>query len=265
MSQTVDEFIAHHGTKAFVQHLSEKPWSDYTKADYSIEQWHAACLIHQHDGAPTSKDQCKIPVKTPNGAVNRNGVHAAAAALAGARGGVHASSEEKTKAAKSLIRYYHEMDEEPPPSLLKHSGLTDFIKHHGVVGMKWGVRRARGGVSKAKKPMSSDAKKVAELKKKKPSQLTNKQLKDINERLNLEQNYVRMNPSKVKKVDNQVKDMLKLYGTATAAVAAGTGAIAFIKSPKGQKLIKQAVEFVDSHKSTFAKVPMASEQLKLFD
>jgi hypothetical protein len=68
-----------------LKHVSEKPWSDYTKADYSIEQWHAACLIHLHQGPPTSKDQCKVPVRTPNGALNRNGVHAAAAALAGPR------------------------------------------------------------------------------------------------------------------------------------------------------------------------------------
>jgi len=135
-----------------IKHLSEKPWSDYTSADYSVEQWHNACLIHQHDGAPTSKSQCKLPVKTPNGAINRNGVHAAAAALAGARGGVHASSDEKSSAAKSLIRFYHQMDEEPPPSLMRHSSVEEFIEHHGIKGMKWGRRTKRFPFSTKGKP-----------------------------------------------------------------------------------------------------------------
>jgi|SRR5580765_262516 len=133
----------------FIEHLSEKPWSDYTKADYTLEQWHAACLIHQHDGPPTSKDQCKLPVKTPNGAVNRNGVHAAAAALAGARTPINASADEKGKAAKTLIHYYHQMNETPPPSLLQHSDIENLLEHHGTKGMKWGQRKAEKRSAKA--------------------------------------------------------------------------------------------------------------------
>ena len=112
-------------------HISEKPWSEYTKADYSIEQWHAACLIHIHEGAPTSKGQCKLPVKTPNGAVNRNGVHAAAAALAGARGGLKGvSADQKSKAAGALRRYYLQLDETAPDSLSQTMNLgADFVKH----------------------------------------------------------------------------------------------------------------------------------------
>jgi len=114
-----------------LSHISEKPWSEYTKADYSIEQWHAACLIHIHEGAPTSKSQCKLPVKTPNGAVNRNGVHAAAAALAGARGGLKGvSAEQKSKAAGALRRYYSQLDETAPDSLSQTMNLgADFVKH----------------------------------------------------------------------------------------------------------------------------------------
>ena len=115
-----------------IAHISEEPWSNYTKADYSIEQWHAACLIHLHEEEATSKSQCKLPVKTPDGALNRNGVHAAAAALAGARGGLKGvSDDQKTKAAKALKRYYSQLEEDPPESL----------EHHGVKGMRWGVRK----------------------------------------------------------------------------------------------------------------------------
>lgn len=130
----VENFLAHKKKKLI--NISEKPWSDYTEADYTLQQWHKACLIHQHQGSPTSKDQCKLPVKTPNGTLNRNGVHAAAAALAGARGGVKASDSEKTAAAKALIRYYGQLDETPPDSLtnmaMTHAELfvKDFLVHH---------------------------------------------------------------------------------------------------------------------------------------
>ena len=123
--------------------ISTQPWSNYTKADYTPEQWHSACLIHIHDGPPTSKSQCKLPVKTPSGTLNRNGVHAAAAALAGARGGVNAPSEEKAKAARALVRYYRELGDQAPASLLKHAlnDEIDILEHYGVKGMHWGIRR----------------------------------------------------------------------------------------------------------------------------
>ena len=148
-------------------HVSEKPWSEYTKADYTPEQWHRACLIHLHEGSSAPKGQCKLPVRTPGGALSRPGVHAAAAALAGARGGVDAPDAEKSKAKSSLIRLYNELGDDPPPSL-KHSegeGMTDlieqspidvdnvddFLAHYGVPGMKWGVRkRASEAIGEAK-------------------------------------------------------------------------------------------------------------------
>jgi len=97
--------------------ISDKPWSQFSESDYDIEQWHRACLIHQHEGAPTAKTQCKLPVREPDGTLNRNGVHAAAAVLAGARGGVQAIREDKRKAARALIRLYRELEEEPPESI----------------------------------------------------------------------------------------------------------------------------------------------------
>jgi hypothetical protein len=150
-----------------LSHISEKPWSAYTKADYTIEQWHSACLIHLHSGPPTSKSECKLPVKTPGGALSRNGVHAAAAALAGARTPLQAPPEQKAKAARALRGYYSQLGEEPPPSLVKHSAfdvVEDILEHHGVKGMKWGVRRhlsARSAARKAgKTPGKAAAKEV---------------------------------------------------------------------------------------------------------
>lgn len=221
----------------FIEHLSDKPWSMYKASDYSIEQWHASCLIHQHDGAPTSKSECKLPIKTPNGAVNKNGVYAAAAALGGARGGVNASPEQKSSAAKVLIRHYREMDKEPPPALLKHSDFNDFLSHVGKKGMKWGVRRG----PKTPIKTSSEHKKVAELRKKTTSQLTNKQIKTANERMNLEVNFRRLNPDAKARGKMKVKALLGVG-------AMGLLTIKRINSKEGQASIAMAKKFLASSK-----------------
>jgi hypothetical protein len=127
--------------EAYLEHISARPWSTYTEADYNVEQWHNACLIHQHDGAPTSKTLCKLPVRTPNGAINRNGVHAALAALNGARGGVNATQEQKDKARRALIRLYGELGESAPSSLNHQDSVDDFLAHFGIKGMHWGSRK----------------------------------------------------------------------------------------------------------------------------
>ncbi len=99
--------------------FSGKPWGSVDETDYEdTEAFCAACLIDLNEpGAEKVKGQCKLPIKEPNGQYNANAIHAAAAVLAGARGGVQAPPEEKRKAARKLIRLYHEMKEEPPESL----------------------------------------------------------------------------------------------------------------------------------------------------
>jgi hypothetical protein len=142
--------------------MDTKPWGSYTAADYTIEQWHAACLIHQHDGPPQAKSDCKLPIKTPSGAVNKNAIFAAAAALSGARTPINASADEKKKAARTLIRYYKELDKTPPESLLtlSHTDISDTtLEHFGVKGMKWGVRKDRSSKSTGEAPKRTSRKK----------------------------------------------------------------------------------------------------------
>lgn len=223
-----------------IEHISEKPWSDYTAADYTLEQWHAACLIHLHDGPPTSKSECKLPVKTPGGALNRNGVHAAASVLAGGRGGVHAPSEKTAAARRSIVRLYGQLGEKPPPSMMHgEEAVQKVLEHHGVKGQKWGVRRRRTSATSSKvdkKFTSSDFKRTQSLRGRKPQQLTNKQLKDLNERMNLEQNFRRMNPRLVDKGHNRVKYLLA-FGTTAATAGALTAR--FLKTPAGQKTVNK--------------------------
>jgi len=104
--------------------ISNKPWGRISESDYKdAAAFCKACLIDLNEpGEEKTKANCKLPVYEPGGALNRNAVHAAAAALAGARGGVQAPPEEKRKAARKLIRLYRELDEEPPESLRRIAG-----------------------------------------------------------------------------------------------------------------------------------------------
>lgn len=99
--------------------FSNKPWGQFSESDYKdAEAFCAACLIDLNPpGEKKKKSLCKLPVKEPNGTYNRNAIHAAAAALAGARGGVKAPPEARRKAARKLLRLYREMEEEPRESL----------------------------------------------------------------------------------------------------------------------------------------------------
>lgn len=81
------------------------------------------CLIDLNDGEKV-KGQCKLPIRsTPGGPINLNAMSAAAAALAGARGGVDAPAEKKRAAARRLVGLYREADREPPPALLRVAGM----------------------------------------------------------------------------------------------------------------------------------------------
>ena len=79
------------------------------------------------------------------------------------------------------------------------------LKHFGILGMKWGVRRGRNVSSRfgknknQTKGWSKDAKEAGRLKQKKVSQLTNTELKTLNTRMSLENNYRSLNKSNVSK------------------------------------------------------------------
>ena len=80
------------------------------------------------------------------------------------------------------------------------------LYHHGIKGMKWGVRRfqnkdgTRTALGKKRRTSwSDDAKETSEIKKKNVKQMSNAELRRLNERTRLEQEYSRLNPSTVQK------------------------------------------------------------------
>lgn len=78
-----------------------------------------SCLIDTNEpGEDKVQANCKLPIKEPNGDINKNALGAAAGALAGARGGLtNVSAADKKKAAKALMRAYAEAKMDAPPSL----------------------------------------------------------------------------------------------------------------------------------------------------
>lgn len=108
------------GSKA----VSDKPWSQFSATDYTPAQWRTACLIDTGTGDPDSKDRYKLPIKEPDGTLNRNAVHAAASVLGGGRGGVQAPPADKAKAARALIAAYRQLGEDPPDSLTAAAGKS---------------------------------------------------------------------------------------------------------------------------------------------
>lgn len=95
---------------------SEKPWSDFKQSDYTPQQWKSACLVVQGDGS--TKGQCVLPVKEPDGTYNVHGIAAAAARLNQTSS---ASSEEKADAAGQLADLYSKMGKDVPPNVAKYT------------------------------------------------------------------------------------------------------------------------------------------------
>lgn len=78
------------------------------------------------------------------------------------------------------------------------------LYHYGILGMKWGVRRSEAQLDrvrgKARKGnWSDDAKTAAEIKTKSVKQMSNAELRKLNEREQLENQHKQLNPSSIKK------------------------------------------------------------------
>ena len=105
--------------------LSTTPWSNFDASDYKTASAYAdACLINLNTGprGEWTKDKLFLPVREPNGSVNVHGMAAAAAVLAGARGGVDVPLAAKQAAARKLIALYRGASMNAPQSLKDLAG-----------------------------------------------------------------------------------------------------------------------------------------------
>jgi hypothetical protein len=108
----------------------------------------------------------------------------------------------------------------------------DILKHVGVLGMKWGTRRAR--------VTSSEHSEARGLRKKKLRELSNDEIRKVATRLGLEKQYKDLNPGNVSR---GAKAIDKVIGTIGKIAASATTIIAVAKG------IEKAVEVVQKHKN----------------
>lgn len=120
------------------------------------------------------------------------------------------------------------------------SDVDDFLEHYGVKGMKWGVQRA------SKHKPSSEGRKVREIKKRPAHSLTDKQLKEANARMNLEQNYNRLNPTTLHRGRNHILAVLAFAATANELQK-------FTQSAVGRRLMNIGSRFIVNPTTNFAR------------
>lgn len=88
------------------------------------------------------------------------------------------------------------------------SDTDNFLAHYGVKGMKWGKRRAERQAER-ESTQSKDHKKVSGLKKKRVDEMSNAELEALNKRMNLEQQYSRLNPKKTSAGSKFAQDIVR--------------------------------------------------------
>lgn len=134
--------------------ISEQPW-DGSASRFTIEEWRRSCLIDTGEGDEDSKSRYRLPIREPNGDINRAGVHAAAGRI----NQVEASDTAVAAGRRRLIAAYRAIDEEPPESLtasafapgtkdapgwITHPRETARIRRYwtkgkGAAKIRWGV------------------------------------------------------------------------------------------------------------------------------
>ena len=102
--------------------------------------------------------------------------------------------------------------------------INDELYHYGVPGMKWGVRKSQNKLDRIdkrskKNNWSEDATTAAKIKTKKVSQMTNDELRKLNNRRNLEQENEKLSRNS-SRGRSAVKAFIATAGTLTAVSAA---------------------------------------------
>ena len=108
------------------------------------------------------------------------------------------------------------------------------LMHFGVKGMHWGVRKSRSAVETPRAKPSTDAARAEKISSKAQGgvhTLTNKELKDLTNRLNLEQQYSKLTTPEQAKKSKDGKNFVQKYNGHAA-----TGITAFQTTKKNAQI-----------------------------
>lgn len=120
------------------------------------------------------------------------------------------------------------------------------LYHHGVKGMKWGIRKDKLSrvQRKAKRGnWSDDARTASEIRTKKPKQMTNAEMRKLNERTRLEREYQQLHPNAVTKGISYVGKSAAVMGT-VLLFAGNSGKVISLGKSVGNKIIDVAGDMV---------------------
>lgn len=114
--------------------------------------------------------------------------------------------------------------------------MNDELKHYGVLGMKWGVRRNRAPAT-----ITSKGKRLEAKSKKRPIEsMSNEELQSRNKRLQLESQYKQLSQSSMSPGKKFVTGFVK--GTGKATQVAVQTAIAGAAVGAGKEFIKSRIK-----------------------
>lgn len=113
---------------------------------------------------------------------------------------------------------------------------NSFLEHSGKKGMKWGIRNpVKKLKNRIKNPhYSKDYKQTKNLRRKSSKYLSNNQLRELNKRMELEQNYNRLSTTPLNRGFTIARNIIAISGT-----------IAGLYAMRNQRLVKDGVNLVN--------------------